>query len=168
LGYNKKEDKMKNLVLIILVLVGLSYSAVPSVANLANGYSVQLDSVFKTGTNPDTLTLTNAGDTVVIATALKLNQGEGFRYILNFAPFTGSSPSVGVFVYTNDINGNVTSRTAIDTISTNFGRFIQIPLGYTLMGNSYTIKLAAITTNTLIVRRVSLWKAKVIDAMKGW
>lgn len=157
---------MKKSILVIIVSflsVTLSYSAAPTNSVVDGSYGIYTDTVIYSSTGFDTVGATDS--TTLFSKGLNY-PGEGWQWILVRSAITGGgSDSVALQVVCDALDGsdNLLYRTVVDTFTAAAGEAVLLPIGGTIFGIKYRVRLIGITGNggVVILNRLYLMKRRV-------
>ena len=163
---------MKKILGLILVLAGLSFALAPAASTALGVPSITRDQVIS-ATLLDTVKGWTglAKDSLTVLSNFKPIQG--YEYFLVRDVLTGGTDSIKirVVVICNSFEGRAMYAVDVDSFTTAAGECIALPIGNTLFGGSYTIKLYGYAANSIagvILNRVSIYRRQVTNITKQW
>lgn len=160
---------MKTCLFLILALFGFSFADTPSYTAVDGVYEIELDTAISAGSNFDSLK--TSADSSTLCTKWKPDQM--WEFFLVVGTITGTSKDSANLKFVADVydyNDSMLYRVAFDTIvDAAGGEALKIPIGGTLFGKKFTIKVIAINGGTALnvqLNTLEIYKRRARTLMK--
>lgn len=158
---------MKKLILTVLACASVLMAGAPSADQFV--YQWDIDTVFNSTANSDTLTAAN--DSITLATNYRVHSG--YQYFVALDSITGDgadSVDIDIILEMNDCEGNMIIRKApLATLTVDEGQQAELTVGEIYLGCRMNLKLIAgadiggeviINRSYLLKRRPIVWNKK--------
>lgn len=162
---------MKNLIVLLLLLVGVTFAAAPTANSLGAPYYSKAYYTISASANSDTI-LTDA-DSVILASDFTPEAGYEYVYVRDANTGSGSdSAFYQVMIRCKTAKGGtVLYSLPIDTVVALAGEAIKLPFNETLFGGAYKIVLKGISGSTgvqVIVNKGYIYQRRAVVVNKDW